>query len=255
MNLNKKRNTYFMCMVCLMIAFFLLSMQQMEIISMAASGITAGGEIPSLARGVTQTPAGQTVKPTADEKEKEAPFTPDGSATVVDNATEEQGKEFYTIVTPDENVFFLVIDKQRDSDNVYFLNAVTERDLIALAQKEEAVQTLTPAEPEEPEPPKIEEPENLPPVEKEPEPERNNGMMLIVFVIVLAVGGTGYYFKIYKAKHELDDAEDIDDFEFEGPEDVTIHEEEEGEAEQSRSYEEDNEDILIEEGSEDDLIF
>ena len=38
-------------------------------------------------------------------------------------------------MTPDENVFYLIIDKQRDSENVYFLNAVTESDLMALAQK------------------------------------------------------------------------------------------------------------------------
>lgn len=54
---------------------------------------------------------------------------------MLDNATSEDEKEFYTIVTPDENVFYLVIDKQRDADNVYFLNAVTESDLMALAEK------------------------------------------------------------------------------------------------------------------------
>ena len=167
---------------------------------------------------------------------------------------QEAGKEFYTIVTPDENVFYLVIDKQRDSENVYFLNAVTESDLMALAQKEEASQTVTSAEQEEPEPPKTEEPETLPPVKEEPEQKNNNSMMPIVLAVALMAGGAGYYFKIYKPKHELDDAEDIDDFEFEGPEDMTINEDEE-EAEQRRFYEEDNEDILIEEGSEDDLVF
>ena len=30
-----------------------------------------------------------------------------------------------------------MIDKQRDSDNVYFLNAVTETDLLALAEKDD----------------------------------------------------------------------------------------------------------------------
>ena len=254
MNLNKKKNTYFMGMVCLVIVFFLLSMQRMEMVSMAASGISTGKMSSSIARGTTQIPAGQTVKPTADEEVKEVPFTPAGSATVVDNAMEEAGKEFYTIVTPDENVFYLVIDKQRDSENVYFLNAVTESDLMALAQKEEASQTVTSAEQEEPEPPKTEEPETLPPVKEEPEQKNNNSMMPIVLAVALMAGGAGYYFKIYKPKHELDDAEDIDDFEFEGPEDMTINEDEE-EAEQRRFYEEDNEDILIEEDSEDDLVF
>lgn len=52
----------------------------------------------------------------------------------VDNATDADGKEFFTITTPAENVFYLVIDRQRETENVYFLNAVTEADLLALAE-------------------------------------------------------------------------------------------------------------------------
>lgn len=65
------------------------------------------------------------------------PFTPDGQATVTDNAAEADGKEFYTFTTPEGNVFYLVIDHGRESENVYFLNAVTETDLLALAAREE----------------------------------------------------------------------------------------------------------------------
>ena len=61
-------------------------------------------------------------------------LSPDGTGTVVDNATDQDGKEFYTITTPDENVFFLVIDKQKSADNVYFLNVVTENDLLPLVE-------------------------------------------------------------------------------------------------------------------------
>ena len=39
------------------------------------------------------------------------PFTPSGTGTVVDNATDEDGKEFFTITTPAENVIYLVIDR------------------------------------------------------------------------------------------------------------------------------------------------
>lgn len=68
------------------------------------------------------------------EQPAEKPFTPDGTGTVIDNATDEEGKEFFTIMTPSENVFYLVIDRQRSTENVYFLNAVTEADLLALAE-------------------------------------------------------------------------------------------------------------------------
>ena len=59
------------------------------------------------------------------EPETQNPFTTDGTGTVVDNATDEDGKEFYTITTADESVFYLVIDKQKTSENVYFLNTVS----------------------------------------------------------------------------------------------------------------------------------
>lgn len=77
-------------------------------------------------------PAEETTPPAATETVAK-PFTPDGTGTVVDNATDEDGKEFFTITTPSENVFYLVIDRQRTEENVYFLNAVTEKDLLALA--------------------------------------------------------------------------------------------------------------------------
>ena len=74
-------------------------------------------------------PAEETTPPAATETVAK-PFTPNGTGTVVDNATDEDGKEFFTITTPSENVFYLVIDRQRTEENVYFLNAVTEKDLL-----------------------------------------------------------------------------------------------------------------------------
>ena len=70
-------------------------------------------------------------------------LTPDGQGTVVDDVTSSDDKEFYTITTPAENVFYLVIDKQRDGENVYFLNAVTEADLLALAVSIPSAHTKT----------------------------------------------------------------------------------------------------------------
>ena len=85
--------------------------------------------------------------------ESAVPLTPDGQGTVIDNVTEENGKEFFTIMTPDENIFYLIIDRQRDSENVYFLNAVTESDLMALAEKDkESTDTETESAIPEPEP-------------------------------------------------------------------------------------------------------
>ncbi len=168
---------------------------------------------------------------------EQRPFTPDGQASVLDHATEEEGKEFYTFVTPEENIFYLVIDRQRESENVYFLNAVTENDLLELAEKskegtaggESAVpvaevcsctrqceagevdmacpvcsndRKACTGEPKETE-------------EKETEPEKpkkgGGGTFLFILLAALAAGGAGYYLKVYKPKHDLDDAEDLDD--------------------------------------------
>ena len=209
------------------------------------------------------------VKPVEDTEKESNPFTPEGTGTVVDNATGSDDKEFYTISTPDENIFYLVIDKQRDGNNVYFLNAVTESDLAALAQKDAATQPVAPVEPEQTtpqEPEESTEPEQ--PIEEPEQPaKKSNSTMLIVLIVALAAGGIGYYFKVYKPKHELDDAEDIDDFEFEGPEEPAVNEDEisqeevteedvlteEEEAEQRRLYEQDMDDVPIE--GDDDLVF
>ena len=138
------------------------------------------------------------------EPETQNPFTPDGTGTVVDNATDEDGKEFYTITTADESVFYLVIDKQKTSENVYFLNTVTTDDLLPLAEQgKEPPKEVTP----EPEPKPTEPVEEVP----EPKPEKKDSpllSLLLIGAVVLAGGGIGYYFKIYKPKHEAPDLED-----------------------------------------------
>ena len=64
------------------------------------------------------------------------PLTPDGTGTVIDNVTNEDGKEFFTVTTPSKHVFYLIIDRQKDAENVYFLDAVTDKDLLALAKSD-----------------------------------------------------------------------------------------------------------------------
>ena len=137
-----------------------------------------------------------------------------------------------------------MIDKQRDSDNVYFLNAVTETDLLALAEKDDGKGGTPEAAIPEPEkcgcktlcePGAVntdcpvckldlsgcegKAPE-APPADGEPEapkPAKENGpgAIVIVVLVALAAGGAGYYFKVLKPKKELDDADDFEDIQFE----------------------------------------
>ncbi len=73
------------------------------------------------------------------------PTPPDGTATVIETVTEADGREFYTITTPDGNVFYLVIDFARQADNVYFLDAVTEEDLLGMTESGTVVEPIAAA--------------------------------------------------------------------------------------------------------------
>lgn len=159
------------------------------------------------------------------------PFTPDGTGTVVDNATDQDGKEFFTITTAEEAVFYLVIDRQRETENVYFLNAVTVADLMALAESS--------GEPTAPEPTPEPDPEPGPTPEPEPVPEKKGGAgpLLLALAVVVIGGGAGWYIKIYRPKHQkaAEPEEDYGGDPYDGPEDYdgeTPWDEDDGEPEE-----------------------
>jgi hypothetical protein len=157
----------------------------------------------------TPTPV-PTPTPTPPPTPSPKPFTPDGTATVVDNVTESDGKEFYTFTTEAGNEFFLVIDNQKEDKNVYFLNAVTEDDLKALAVKTEDAEDVAIPVPATPVPTPIPEPSASPGPEAEEQEPSGGGSFLFLFLVVAAAGGAGYYFKIYKPKQQPPDEEDED---------------------------------------------
>ena len=137
----------------------------------------------------------EPTEPPATPEPEPNPFTPDGQGTMVDNATDGDGKEFFTIMAADESVFYLVIDRQRETENVYFLNAVTVADLMALAE---------PSPEDVPEPLPEPEPAPTPEPEPEPEPEKSGGAgtLLLVLAVLALGGGAGWYFKIYRPKQQ-----------------------------------------------------
>lgn len=193
-----------------------------------ASGGTSSGSTGNSGGSPSGTP-----EPTTSSV-PEGAFTPEGTGTVQDSATGEDGdKQFYTITTEAGNVFYLIIDGKRDDNNVYFLNGVTEADLMALAEKGDGSVSVIPAadvcnckekceagkvdtgcpvckndlngctgkeKPAEPEEPS--EPE---------QPKKDTGSAgTIIFIIValLAVGGVGYYVKIVRPKQQAEDEDD-----------------------------------------------
>lgn len=179
--------------------------------------------------------------------EEPVAFTPDGNAQLVDEATDEDDKLFYTFVTKNDNYFYLVIDKARDTDNVYMLNMIDEQDLMALIAEQEGTDTAgadagTESEvtlkPEagvsvtpEPEEPGTEEE----PAPEEPKAQNNSAASILIVLLVLGGGGAGiyYYLKFVKGKKENfnleDDLDFYDDEDYEN-EDEAVEESDESEA-------------------------
>ena len=151
-------------------------------------------------------------------------FTPDGTATVIDNVfIDGNGLEFFTFTTEAGNVFYLVIDRWRERNNVYFLNAVNELDLIALAERGEVSGggsgsggstsgiPSTPGSGGTADPTDEPEKPDGPPAKK----SGGNGALIFLLIGVAAVGIAAYYFKIVRPKKQLkddDDDEGTDDF-------------------------------------------
>lgn len=176
-----------------------------------------------------------------------------------------QGKEFYTIQTSTEKVFYLIIDRDGEEEMVYFLTEVTENDLLnatsdnsetlpknsaalesAILNGESALpnnngeQTDTEGKDAETEGAEAaESTENAEETEPEPEvKEEPNPMISYVLIggLALIVIGAAYYFKVVRKKKE-DFIEDED-------EDEEDNEEYENEDEES---EEDTEEDFFDE--------
>ena len=177
--------------------------------------------------------SGEPVEPTTapDETviEDNHALTPDGNAQLMDDVTDNENLQFITVTARDGNEFYIIIDKGAQSENVYFLNTVDESDLAALVEDYVPEQS-TQQQPEPSGEPDAEqaEPEQEQPEQPEPETEQSNGSFLFLIGLVL-IGGAGlavYYFKVFRPKKKLEQADDLEDFEFEETENEEVSDEE-----------------------------
>jgi hypothetical protein len=177
--------------------------------SSAAQSSTAS----SSASSETSTSSGTTLKP----------LTPDGTGTVIDNVTNEDGKEFFTITTPSKHIFYLIIDRQKNAENVYFLDAVTDKDLLALAKSDneggsDSSSSKTVSAPETSSAPTA----STPTVSSVSRPEQQNNSTGIAAVAVLAaalIGAAVWFFKFRKPGKKDKNKLDPDDYDYAGDED------------------------------------
>ena len=156
----------------------------------------------------------------------------------------ETGKEFYTIQTASEKVFYLIIDRDGEEEVVYFLTEVTENDLLnvtadnsdTLPQNSAALESAIPVtegalpnnngeqETEEEAAEEAAEDGEENTEEPEPEPEKTGenpaATYIILGIVAVAAIGGGYYFKVVKKKKEefLDEDDDEEEEEYEDDE-------------------------------------
>ena len=173
-------------------------------------------------------------------------FTPDGNLTLIDDflqieipgdeETEQVEKQFITVQSKNGNTFYIVIDRNGETENVYFLNLVDEADLMALMESEDgetaaptcsctdkcvvgAINTnceicrtnMSECTGKEP----VVDPEPTEPVEEPTEEPKSTNFMPIIVVLILGAGGFAvYWFKFRKPKAKTSGATDLDDYDF-----------------------------------------
>lgn len=133
-------------------------------------------------------------------------LTPNGNMTLVDDYVI-GGTQYITVQTKNGNYFYIIIDRNGETENVHFLNKVDEADLLPLLDKEFdfGIEPETPEEPTEP-------------VEPDDKAEQRKEVLtrgLVLAGIFAAVGGGIYIIskkkpkkEKEKPKNEYDDTED-----------------------------------------------
>lgn len=147
----------------------------------------------------------------------------DGTGTVYDRLTTDgtntAEKVFYTVTTEEGDVFYLIIDQGRGTDNVYLLDTVKRSDLLALTadgvgsgqeESEKEANLLNALYSTN------DEPDQTDTVENTTKKKTGTSGNVVILMIMLAGGAAYYYFKVYRNKKDemMDtiDAMDMEDF-------------------------------------------
>lgn len=159
-------------------------------------------------------------------------------------------RQFITFKTKSGKTFHLIINYDEEGQNVMLLTEVSEDDLLNMVEaKEKPKEEVKKIEEV---PPQTEATKEEPIKEEPKKKEESKGAGLYIFLglLVMAVVGAGYYFKIYKKKQEeSEDEEDYNELEddYESEDNVEVPEEAPEEEEQEEvdemaidAYEEDD---------------
>ena len=172
-------------------------------------------------------------------------FTPPGNLSLIDDFlqieipgtedTEQVEKQFITVQSKSGNTFYIVIDRNGETENVYFLNLVDEADLMALIEGEDGAaaptcsctdkcvvgdintnceichSNMSECVGKEP----VVEPEPTEPTEEPTEEKKSsNPLPILILIVALGAGGAVYWFKFRKPKTKTSGSSDLDDYDY-----------------------------------------
>lgn len=226
---NKKMRKIFMVMVLCLTMMLWTSMNAYAYVDESA-GAENTTEAVSVEEEITVNTE-ETTETESKEKDEETnkntgAFSESGNLSLLDDVGKDEAKnlEYMTVQTKSGAVFYLVIDKNADTENVYFLNQVDEFDLMTImddAQKQEYESSIKTEETQGSDILTEEEPITDTPMEEEPKPElqTNNLALFGAIGVIGAVVIGGYAFMKKKAKKDgaalEEDLEFYDDEEYE----------------------------------------
>ena len=194
------------------------------------AGNTGTGTASSPSEGGVSSPLPQTAEATKPTEATGTVIDRSGTAAKAVEASGEEvtnvtqtaqngSKGFYTIQTKSGKTFYLIIDNDQSSDNVYLLTEVSEQDLLNFNLPDTVTLPDAGTVRAEPEKKASATPKPTKAVTEKPEepemPEKRNPLVknILLALLIAGVGGAAYYFKVYKPKQEdmYDDDDDEED--------------------------------------------
>ena len=137
-------------------------------------------------------------------------------------------RQFITFKTKSGKTFHLIINYDEEGQNVMLLTEVSEDDLLNMVEAKEKPKEEVKKIEEVPPPTEATKEEPVKEGPKKKEESKGTGLYIFLGLLVMAVVGAGYYFKVYKKKQEeSEDDEDYNELEddYESRDNVEVPEE------------------------------
>ena len=136
-------------------------------------------------------------------------------STESDDRIKSDSRQFITFKTKDEKMFYLIIDHDKEQDNVKLLTDVKESDLESLVKEKDKTSVVKQDEVQVNLDKSNETVKQGEVKKEEPKTKSSLGSYIILGIVILVIIGIGYYFKVVKPKKDKEkynEEEEEDDF-------------------------------------------